>query len=453
MAYTIWATSDTPAVNADPETNSVEVGVRFSSQIDGWITAIRFFKGSANLGTHIGHLWSSSGGMLATTTFVRESVSGWQQADLSSPVRIRGGRTYVASYRAPRGRYADDPNSLSVARPKVTNALKAFQGVYTYGNGLPDATWQDSNYFVDVVLTTAASPPMASISSTPMPAGQSSAVSTPSPTPQASVSSSGTVPTGTEPAREPASSGQLSSGFPDGGSTGVLPSAVLRQSGSITVSTPGAVIEGMDIKGIVNITAPDVVLRNSRIKAAAWIVVKVKDGLSGVRIEDVEIDGSGLAGMPGSVGIAGPVSVLRADIHSVENGIIPSSGAVIRDSYIHDLDSPGSPHYDGIQMDGGQSGILIEHNAIDLTNHGWTSTIMMDNDFGAVTNVRIVGNQLIDGSYTIYADGKFSSAPINGIVIDRNQLGKGAYGYGLVRNASVSWTDNVDYLTTRVVNY
>jgi hypothetical protein len=95
--------------------------------------------------------------------------------------------------------------------------------------------------------------------------------------------------------------------------------------------------------------------------------------------------------------------------------------------------------------------IMIEHNSIDLTNHGWTSTIMMDNDFGAIANIRIVGNLLLDGSYTIYADGKFSSDPITGIVVEGNQLGKGAFGYRLVRYASVSWTGNVDYLTTRAV--
>ncbi len=78
------------------------------SDVSGYITGIRFYKGPGNTGTHIGNLWTSTGTLLATVTFTDETASGWQEADFSTPVAITAGTTYVASYYAPAGDYAAD---------------------------------------------------------------------------------------------------------------------------------------------------------------------------------------------------------------------------------------------------------------------------------------------------------------------------------------------------------
>ena len=87
----------------------MNVGVHFSSDIAGYISGIRFYKGSGNNGTHVGYLWTTTGTLLASVTFTDESASGWQEADFSTPVAITPGTTYVASYYAPDGDYSDDP--------------------------------------------------------------------------------------------------------------------------------------------------------------------------------------------------------------------------------------------------------------------------------------------------------------------------------------------------------
>ncbi len=51
---------------------------------------IRFYKGVANTGTHMGALWSSTGAKLANVTFSGETASGWQQANFSSAGQHRG---------------------------------------------------------------------------------------------------------------------------------------------------------------------------------------------------------------------------------------------------------------------------------------------------------------------------------------------------------------------------
>ena len=44
---------------ADPDTSSVELGTVFVSEVDGWVTAIRYYKSAGNRGPHVGKLWSS----------------------------------------------------------------------------------------------------------------------------------------------------------------------------------------------------------------------------------------------------------------------------------------------------------------------------------------------------------------------------------------------------------
>ena len=92
--------------NQDPDTSSVELGVKFRSDVAGFITGIRFYKTSGNTGTHTGTLWSTAGVNLATATFTGESATGWQEVLFDSPVAIDADTTYVASYHTTVGHYA-----------------------------------------------------------------------------------------------------------------------------------------------------------------------------------------------------------------------------------------------------------------------------------------------------------------------------------------------------------
>ncbi len=112
---TIWAATATPANPSDCDPSAVNVGVKFKSDVNGYITGIRFYKSTANTGTHIGALWTSSGTRLATATFANETASGWQQVNFATPVPITANTVYVASYLAPRGRYANDDNYFAAA--------------------------------------------------------------------------------------------------------------------------------------------------------------------------------------------------------------------------------------------------------------------------------------------------------------------------------------------------
>jgi len=159
---TIWRPTDVPTVAADPDTAAVEVGVKFRSDLAGQVTGVRFYKGTGNTGTHVGHLWTATGTLLASVTFTGESATGWQQATFSTPVAISPGVTYVASYSAPNGHYAGDAGYFaghgvdSGPLHALADGVDGPNGVYRYGpsgSGIPNSSWQSSNYWVDVTFT------------------------------------------------------------------------------------------------------------------------------------------------------------------------------------------------------------------------------------------------------------------------------------------------------------
>jgi hypothetical protein len=157
---TFWE-GTTPANPGVFDPNPVELGVKFKSDQNGFITAIRFYKGSSNTGTHVGHLWKADGTLLASATFTGETASGWQQANLSAPVAISAGATYVASYFAPAGNYAVDLDYFTTQKDNaplhfLQDGQEGGNGLYAYAASptFPTSTWRSSNYWVDVVFST-----------------------------------------------------------------------------------------------------------------------------------------------------------------------------------------------------------------------------------------------------------------------------------------------------------
>jgi hypothetical protein len=156
--YTLWSTNPAPQTADASDGNSVELGVRFTSSVSGTITGLRFYKGPLNTGTHLADLWSSTGTLLATATFSGETASGWQQVSFSQPVAVTAGTMYVASYHTNVGLYAVDRNYFATAYVSGPLQVPANGGVYTYGPAgtFPRNTFQGSNYWVDVVLSSQA---------------------------------------------------------------------------------------------------------------------------------------------------------------------------------------------------------------------------------------------------------------------------------------------------------
>ncbi len=152
--------ADSAPVTADSgESAAVELGVRFTSDIAGSISGVRFHKSAADTGTHTGSLWTADGALLATATFTDETTSGWQQVDFAQPVPIAAGGTYVASYHTDTGHFAADAGFFNSGYDNpplhAPEGDANGNGVYRYGpSGFPGASYRNTNYWVDPVLVT-----------------------------------------------------------------------------------------------------------------------------------------------------------------------------------------------------------------------------------------------------------------------------------------------------------
>ena len=151
-AVSLW-TRDAPSAVAiaSDDLEQVELGVRFSTGSAGRITGIWLYKGADQLDEHTVTLWASDGKGLATARTVGETTSGWQFAPLPGPVRITPGTTYVASFLAPRGQYANVPDGLATSITNGPLTTPARGGTYRYGEGMPD-TASAANYLIDVTF-------------------------------------------------------------------------------------------------------------------------------------------------------------------------------------------------------------------------------------------------------------------------------------------------------------
>ncbi|MEN3305917.1 MAG: hypothetical protein V7603_2119 [Micromonosporaceae bacterium] len=188
--YTVFG-ARVPTTTAAADPSAVELGLRFTPQDNGYVTGVRFYKGTGNTGSHTGSLWSASGDQLATGTFTGETSTGWQTLTFPNAVAVSAGTAYVVSYYAPNGHYAADPMvfsytgfvapPLSVARTTNTVAdggtTTTASGVYAYGSRFPTGTPVDgTNYYVDPVFTDSAAAAPTVVSTTPAAGGQQVAV-------------------------------------------------------------------------------------------------------------------------------------------------------------------------------------------------------------------------------------------------------------------------------------
>ncbi|GII89073.1 hypothetical protein Ssi03_70630 [Sphaerisporangium siamense] len=175
----LFASSTVPKNPAENDSGALEAGVRFTSSTNGYLTGIKFYKGTGNTGTHTGTLWSDTGDVLATGEFKNETATGWQKMTFDSPVYITAGTRYVASYFAPNGHYAADSDffryeplvNAPLTAPKTIET--APNGVYRSGEGFPTQTFNGGNYYVDVVFTVKDVYPPAATSVTPVPGSSS----------------------------------------------------------------------------------------------------------------------------------------------------------------------------------------------------------------------------------------------------------------------------------------
>lgn len=182
--YTVFGAEE-PETADGGDGSAVEVGMRFTPAVGGYISGIRFYKSEANTGPRSGTLWDASGTALATVAFTGETAAGWQQAMFPQPVAVSAGNGYVVSYSAPSGHYATASDYWSgggSTAPPLTVAGgfgAAPAGVYNTTPGrFPADSYRNTNYFVDAVFETTSNAPLSASGHTPADGAAGAALNT-----------------------------------------------------------------------------------------------------------------------------------------------------------------------------------------------------------------------------------------------------------------------------------
>ncbi len=208
----------------------------------------------------------------------------------------------------------------------------------------------------------------------------------------------------------------------------------------MTVTTDGAVIENLEIRGRLVIEASNVTVRNTWIYvgANAWTVY-VKSGSA--RFENVEI------GHPSHRGVAGiggnNITAIGLDIHHVEDGIKLGSSSVYSGVRIHDLASPqSSPHSDAVQVEDGARNSTVKNSVLSSLGVGvGNAAVIVKSDFGLPKDLTFANNYMNGGNYTIFVRDGGHGMPQN-IRFIGNRFGESRV-YGMTStDGPIVWDDN-----------
>lgn len=278
------------------------------------------------------------------------------------------------------------------------------------------------------------------------------ATSTPT-LPSATSSNPETAPTTTAPTSATSSPTSLSpsptssasstppatSAFPTPDTTGVPAGVTLAAyTGPLTISAPGTVIDGKDVRGCLFITASNVTIRNSRIQCASGSPTQggtmvLQQGTyyaapTGLTITDTEISrptGSNGGADYGVLLYGSGVTMTRVLIRNVTSGVhFSGTGATITDSYLGGfVNISGQDHNDAVIANGGATNVVLRHNTLEVPI-GQTTPIAMYPEGTPNSYWTIDGNLLNGGGYCMYPSySKGSEQPNHHITVTGNVFG------------------------------
>lgn len=211
----------------------------------------------------------------------------------------------------------------------------------------------------------------------------------------------------------------------------------LTNSGGMTTSKDGQVIQNLNVTGRITVQHKNVTIKNCKVTNNEYYAIFAPDDtghdVSGLTVDHCTISGA-------INGIAGKGTFNRNNIFKVDNGVNVWGPSLITENYIHDLGSVMSAvskdgHNDGIENNG--SGMTLLRNRIECSNQNDTSACMTNNEFGSLVDILIDGNYLSGGQYTLYCDSRKSTKPVTNFVVTNNTLKKGNYGWTALYDSGV----------------
>lgn len=228
---------------------------------------------------------------------------------------------------------------------------------------------------------------------------------------------------------------------PGAHNTGPTNLGILTDASNQIVTVDGTVIENLNIDGRIEVRANNVTIRNCIVNSFGFFQYPIGAhyGFTGTLIEDCEVLGASSACIFGS-----GFTARRCNVHeSTGDAFKARFDSVIEACWIHHIGTAPGAHADGNQTRIGDN-LLIQGNNFDMPidvepPYKSNACSLAQTGLGPVNNVRIIGNWLNGGNYTIYfvekpAPNGFGGHPTNCQLID-NLFGRD-YNFGPLSNTT-----------------
>jgi hypothetical protein len=203
-------------------------------------------------------------------------------------------------------------------------------------------------------------------------------------------------------------------------------------SGDLVITTPGTVLQNVDLDGYVTIKADNVTIKNSILRGGATATTGRALVISWNNAKNLVITDTTLVPRNPSAwvdGISGKdMTIQRVDISGTVDAVkVIGSNVSVTDSVLHDAlymssgvtyQSDGTTHNDGVQVEGGGN-ITISGNTI---NGFHNAAIMVTQNAALITGITINNNTLSLGGCTINMSEK-SKGPLGGVSVTSNKFG------------------------------
>ncbi|RBQ21773.1 hypothetical protein DP939_03520 [Spongiactinospora rosea] len=201
------------------------------------------------------------------------------------------------------------------------------------------------------------------------------------------------------------------------------------------VDTPGAVLDGVHVKGELVIGADNVTIKNSLIDGQVWGEYNMK--FSSFTISDSTVGPAGGCNQAPGVGPS-KYKATRVNIRNHSDGFRASGDDIdIRDSYIKLCSNPGD-HSDGIQSYKTGKNLVFHHNTIDqrFAKDATAPIFLVDE---GQENVTVTDNLVMGGTYSIQVRNVAGRQ-----VVKDNKLVDKSWVYGPVDTdcRDTVWADN-----------
>ena len=235
----------------------------------------------------------------------------------------------------------------------------------------------------------------------------------------------------------------IPAGWPNAATTGVPAGKVLQRTGDVVVTTPGTVLDGLDM-GCLTVRAANVVVRNSKVTCAdARLQAVALQDARGFVMEDSEIDGAnGTAEV--AIGWSG-YTLRRVEVRGTQDGPRLGSDVTIEDSWVHGLVRDPDVHTDALQSTSGER-IVVRHNTLDPRTPGVDDFLNAAVQLGTETGAKKLRNAVFERNY--FNGGTYSvnvscTADVDGSVVFRdNRFGHGGKYGAVIAPAGVKLSGN-----------